>query len=84
MASSLSVSSTASSEYEYPHFATQIEELRAQIAQAITAIPASHLARPEAGEIYTKPEDAKARIVDWGFAHGYIIVLKSVNENRGR
>jgi L-rhamnose isomerase len=59
--------SSSSSHPEYPQFATQTKELRAQIAQAIAALPEAHRLRPATGEIYETPDEAYTRIKDWGF-----------------
>ena len=42
----------------YPQFDTQTPELRKRIAAAINALPAKHLTRPKAGELFADLEDA--------------------------
>jgi hypothetical protein len=49
---------------DYPRFATQTKELRAQISQAIAAIPEAHQLRPATGESYAMPDEAYIRIRD--------------------
>jgi len=68
----------------YPRFNSQTPQLRAQIAEAINALPISHLTRPAGGEIFTTAEEAKTRVVNWGFSQGYAIVCPSANNNRRR
>jgi hypothetical protein len=52
---------------EYPLFSTQTPELRAQIAEAIAALPPAHLLRPIQDEHFATPEEAYTRLKDWGF-----------------
>jgi hypothetical protein len=68
----------------YPQFDTQTPELRKRIAAAINALPAEHLTRPKAGELFADPEDAFIRIRNWGFTQGILLVKESTNNKRGR
>jgi hypothetical protein len=36
------------------------------------------------GEVFSTPEEAKARIFNWGFSEGFCLVLESANNVRGR
>jgi hypothetical protein len=69
---------------DYPRFATQTKELRAQIGQAIAAIPEAHRLRPATGESYATPDEAYIRIKDWGFTQGMVLVKESTKNKRGR
>jgi hypothetical protein len=68
----------------YPHVTTQTAKLRAEIAEAIAALPPTHLLRPVQNEVFADPEDAYIRIKNWGFAQGVVLVKESTNEARGR
>jgi hypothetical protein len=69
---------------DYPRFATQTKELRAEIHQAIAAIPEVHRLRPATGETYATPDEAYTRIKDWGFTQGMLLVKESANNKTGR
>ena len=69
---------------EYPQFATQTKELRAEITQAIAALPENHHLHPATDEIYKTPNKAYTHIKDWGFTQGMLLVKESVNNKRGR
>jgi hypothetical protein len=45
----------------YPHATTQTAKLRAEIAEAIAALPPTHLLRPVQNEVFADPEDAYIR-----------------------
>jgi hypothetical protein len=53
---------TASS--AYPRFNSQTPQLRAQIAEAINALPPSHLTQPAGEEIFITAEEAKTRVIN--------------------
>ena len=60
------MSSSWSNLPEYPLFSTQTPELRAQIAEAIAALPPAHLLCPIQDEHFATPEEAYTRLKDWG------------------
>jgi hypothetical protein len=68
----------------YPQFSSQTPELRSQIAEAIDALPPAHIHIPMEGEVFSTPEEAKARIFNWGFSEGFCLVFESANNVRGR
>jgi hypothetical protein len=69
---------------DYPRFATQTKDLRAEINQAIAALPGAHRLRPATGETYATPGEAYTRIKDWGFTQGMLLVKESANNKAGR
>jgi hypothetical protein len=69
---------------QYPVFSTQTPELKAQIAEAIAALPAAHRLRPVQNETFATPEEAYTRLKDWGFTQGISLVKESANNKKGR
>lgn len=69
---------------QYPVFSTQTPELKAQIAEAIAALPAARRLRPVQNETFATPEEAYTRLKDWGFTQGISLVKESANNKKGR
>ena len=81
---SLDMASSSTTRSDYPRFSSQTLELRAQIAKSISTLPLAHLKRPIEGEVFTTPEEAKTRVLNWGFSQGYALICSSANNVRGR
>jgi hypothetical protein len=72
-----------------PTFAASTSEtvtakLRAQLDAAIAAIPHRHATNPSRDEVFQTKEAAFARLQDWAFIKGFVLVKESSKSKQGQ